>query len=84
MDQNELLVEPRHLGVPLGVSKTIPKPMLRFAQIVHLSCTDTNTVSKQIETRFDMTHVTSEFHRVRPNRFLNLWHARRKLCTHLA
>ena len=27
-------------------------------QTVHLSCTDTNTVSKRIETRFDMTHIT--------------------------
>jgi hypothetical protein len=39
-------LEPRHLGVPLDASKTISEPILCFAQIVHLSYTDTNTVSK--------------------------------------
>jgi hypothetical protein len=39
-------------------SKMISEPMVCLAQIVHLSCTNTNTVSKQIETRFHMTHVT--------------------------
>jgi len=28
-----------------------------LAQTVHLSCTDTNTVSKEKEVRFHMTHV---------------------------
>jgi hypothetical protein len=50
--------EPRHLGVPSGASKTIYQPMVRLTQTEHLSCTDTNTVSKQIEMRFHMTHVT--------------------------
>ena len=65
----ELLLEPCHLGVPLGASKTISKPMVRLAQNVHLSCTDTYTISKRKEVRFHMTHVTKEFHRVRPNDF---------------
>jgi hypothetical protein len=60
MDRNELLVEPCHLGVQLGVSKTISEPMVRSAQIVHLSCTNTN-ISKQTKTRFQMTHVTYDF-----------------------
>ena len=30
-------LELRHLGVPLGVSKTISEPMVRLAQTVHLS-----------------------------------------------
>jgi hypothetical protein len=34
MDQNELLVEPRHLGVPSGVFKTISEFMVRLAQTV--------------------------------------------------
>jgi hypothetical protein len=42
----------------LGASKTIYEPMVRLTQTKHLSCTDANTVSKQIETRFHMTHVT--------------------------
>jgi hypothetical protein len=65
MDRNKLLVEPRHLGVPLGASKMISKPVVRFARTVHLSCTDTNTASKQTEMRFQKTHVTDRFHRVR-------------------
>jgi hypothetical protein len=43
----KLLLEPHHLGVPSGVLKMISEPMVHFAQTVHLSCTDTNTVSKQ-------------------------------------
>jgi hypothetical protein len=58
MNQNELPREPRHLAVPSGVSKMISNPMVRLAQTMHLSYTDTNTVSKWTETRFDMTHVT--------------------------
>jgi hypothetical protein len=32
-------------------------PMVRSVQTVQLSCTDANTISKQIETRFYMTHA---------------------------
>jgi hypothetical protein len=45
-ERNELPLEARHLGVPSGASKAIYEPMVRLAQTVHLSCTDTNTVSK--------------------------------------
>jgi hypothetical protein len=55
MDRNELPLEPCHLGVPSGVSKTICEPMVCLAQSVHLSCTDTNTISKQTKIRFHMT-----------------------------
>jgi DNA-binding transcriptional regulator of glucitol operon len=58
--------------------------MVHLAQTVHLSCTDTNTVSKQTEMRFQMTHITEGFHRVRQKGFLRLWYVRRKLCTYLA
>jgi hypothetical protein len=34
----------------------ISGPMVHSAQTVHLYCTDTNTVSKRIETIFHMTH----------------------------
>jgi hypothetical protein len=54
-DQNELSLEHRHLRVPSGASKTITKPVIHLAQIVHLSYTNTNTISKQTETIFDMT-----------------------------
>jgi hypothetical protein len=48
----------RHLGVPLGVSKTIYEPMVHLTQTEHLSCTNANPISKQIEIRFNMTHLT--------------------------
>jgi hypothetical protein len=51
---------------------------------MHLSCTDTNTVSKHTEMRFHITHITEEFHRVRPKWFLSLWYIRPKPCTYLA
>jgi hypothetical protein len=57
-EQNEPTLEPRHLGVPSGVSKSISEPMVRLTQTWHLSCTSTNTISKRTETRFHMTHVT--------------------------
>jgi hypothetical protein len=66
MDRNNLALEPHHLGVPLGVSEMVSKPMARLAQTVHLSCTDSNTVSKWIKMRFHRTHVTEEIQRMRP------------------
>ena len=55
-DQNETPHDPRHQGVPSGVSKMISKPMVCSAQTVHLSCTKTG--SQRTETRLHMTHVT--------------------------
>jgi hypothetical protein len=54
-----------------------------LAQTMHLSCTDTNTVSKWTKTRFHMTHVTLELHRVHPKWFLRLWYVQHKLCSYL-
>jgi hypothetical protein len=54
-----------------------------FSTNLHLSCTDTNTISKWTKTRFHMTHVTLEFHWVRPKWFLRLWYVRYKPCTYL-
>jgi hypothetical protein len=75
--------DPRHLEVPSGASKMIYEPMVPLTQTEHPSCTDANTVWKQIETRFHMTNVTKEFHRVPPILFLSLWYVRRKPCTNL-
>jgi hypothetical protein len=44
--------------------------MVRLAQTMHLSCTDSNTISKWTETGFHMAYVTKEFHWVQPNDFL--------------
>jgi hypothetical protein len=51
--------------------------MVHLTQTVHLSCTETDTISKRIKMRFYMTHIIYEFHRVCPNWFLRLryvWH----------
>jgi hypothetical protein len=78
-----LWLELRHLRVLSGACKTISDPMVCLAQTVHLSCTDTNTISKWAKMRFDMTHVTLEFHRVRPKPFLMLWYVWHKQCFYL-
>jgi hypothetical protein len=83
MDRNELPLELRHLGVPSDPPKTVTKSMVHLTQTVHLSCTNTNTVSKWTETRFDMTYVTKGFLRVRPKPFLSLWYVQRKRRTYL-
>jgi hypothetical protein len=57
-NQNELPLQPRHLGLPSGASKRIYESLVYLGQTVHLSCIDTNTVSKRNETRFHMTHIT--------------------------
>jgi hypothetical protein len=62
----------------------ISEPMVCLAQTVHISCTDTNTISKWTKTRFHMTHVTLEFYWVRPKQFLRLWYVQHKTCTFLA
>jgi hypothetical protein len=83
MNWIELPLEPCHLGVPSGMSKTISEPMRYLAQTVHLSCTDTYTVSRRTKMRFHMTHVTYEFHRVHQKWFLSLWYVRHKPSTYL-
>jgi hypothetical protein len=58
MGQNEHPLKLHHLGVASGASKIISEPMVRLVQTMNLSCIDTNTVSKQTETSFQMTHIT--------------------------
>jgi hypothetical protein len=57
--------------------------MVCSMQTVLLSCVDTNTTSKWAKTRFHMTHVTYEFHWVRPKLFMSLWYVLCKTCTYL-
>jgi hypothetical protein len=66
MHQIDLPLEPRNLGVPSGASEMISKLMVHLLQTVHLSFTDTTTISRQTEIRFHMTQVTEEFYRVCP------------------
>jgi hypothetical protein len=77
-------LELRYLGVLSCASKMISEPIVCLAQTMHLSCADTNTISKWTKTRFHVTHVTLEFHRVCPKWFLRLWYVRHKPCTYLA
>jgi hypothetical protein len=58
--------------------------MVRLTQTEHLSCTDDNTVSKQIKTRFRKIDLTKQFHRMPPILFLSLRYVQRKPCTNLA
>jgi hypothetical protein len=83
-NRHELLFEPRHLGVPSGVSKTISEAMVQLAQTVHLSCTETNTVFKRTETSFHLSLVTQEYHPVHAKQFLSLWYIWRKPCSYRA
>jgi hypothetical protein len=69
MDRNEFLLDPRHLGAQSGAAKMISEPVVRSAQTVHLSCTETNTISKQTETSFHLTYITCVYHQVCPNHF---------------
>jgi hypothetical protein len=54
------------------------------AQIMHLSCIDTNTVSKPIDMGFQTTHVTEDFQRVHLKWFPSLWYIRCKPSTYPA
>jgi hypothetical protein len=60
-DRNELLLDPRHLGVQPGPSKIISEPMVHFAQTVHLSYVEVNTTSKWAKMSFHLTHVIKEY-----------------------
>jgi hypothetical protein len=57
MDQNELPLNPHHLGVQSGASKIIYEPMVRLAQTMHLSCVKINTISKWTKTSFHLTDI---------------------------
>jgi hypothetical protein len=68
-DQNNIPHDPRHLEIPSGASKTIFEPMVHLAQTVHLSCLSCikiSTLSKQTETSFHLSLVTSEYDWVHP------------------
>jgi hypothetical protein len=69
-DRTKHPLEPRHLGVWLSSSKMIYMPMVCSLQTVLQPCTDTNTISKWTKTRFHTTHITYEFHQVRPKLFM--------------
>jgi hypothetical protein len=57
-DQNEILHDPHHLGVPSGVSKIIYEPTVCSVQTVHLSWIKISSISKWTVRRLYMTHVT--------------------------
>ena len=55
---NEILHDPRHLGVPSGVSKTISEPMVRFAQpCTYLTSTLTPSPNGPSEIPHDPCHL---------------------------
>jgi hypothetical protein len=58
MDWYKLPFDPLHIGVTSGGSKMIFEPVVLSIQTMHLSWADINTISKQTETRFHLTHGT--------------------------
>jgi hypothetical protein len=52
-------------------AKIISKAVVYLMQTVHLSCTETNTVSKRIETSFHLSLVTQEYLSVHLKQFLS-------------
>jgi hypothetical protein len=78
-DWIELPLEPRLLGIPSGASKMISEPKICLSQTMHLSCTDTNTVSERTETRFHMP-----CHLVVPSVVQNDFWASSMFCPHCA
>ena len=51
---NEIPHDPRHLGVPSGVSETISEPMVRSAQTMQLCCIKISTIFKQTENELPL------------------------------
>jgi hypothetical protein len=58
MDRTELPLHSRHIEVPFGASKMIFEPVVHLVQTVRLSYVKINTISKQAQTSFHLTHVT--------------------------
>ena len=60
MERSEIPHDPRHLGVPPGVSKIISEPMVRSTQTGHLSCTTSNEA--QVEAHFGPFEDSANLH----------------------
>jgi hypothetical protein len=55
MDQNEIPLDPRHLGVQSGTSKMISNPMVFLAKTMHLSRIKISTISKWTKMSFHLS-----------------------------
>jgi hypothetical protein len=84
MDQNEILHDPRPLGVTSSASKMISELTVHWVQTVHLSWMKISTVSKRTETSFHLSLDTQEYHPAHPKQFLSLWYVWCKPCTYHA
>jgi hypothetical protein len=84
MNQVKHPLDLHHLGVLSGASKMISEPTVCFAQTMHLSCADTNTIFEWSKSSFHLSLVTKEYHWVCPKWFLSLRYVRHKPCTYLA
>jgi hypothetical protein len=58
MDHNEIPYDPRHLGFPSGVSKTLFETMVSSAQTMNISCVKISTISKWTEMNFHLSLIT--------------------------
>jgi hypothetical protein len=62
MNENELPLEPRDLGVPSDTSKTIFEPIVCLVQTVHLSWIKISAISKRTEVSIYLNLITKEYH----------------------
>jgi hypothetical protein len=57
-NQNKVLHDPCHLGVPSVASKMISEPVVHSAQNMPLNCIKISTISKRTETSFYLSLIT--------------------------
>jgi len=57
MERSETPHDPRHQGVPSGVSKMISEPLVRSTQTVQLSCVKISMISKWGELSLEPRHL---------------------------
>jgi hypothetical protein len=67
----------------IGCVKKVSMPVVHLAQTMHLSCAETNTISKRTEISFHLTYITSKYHQVCPKPFPYPWYIQRKPCNYL-
>jgi hypothetical protein len=57
VERSDMPHDPRHLGDPSGMSKTISRPMARSMETVQLYCVKISTISERTETSFHLSLV---------------------------
>jgi hypothetical protein len=82
--ENDIPLEPCHLGVPSGAPTMISEPMVHSVQTAHLYCTDTNIFSKQTKNDIPLEPRHLGVPSGASKTILSLGYIRWKSCTYLA